>query len=224
MRTGGALSGGDLEGLPWWKNPWGWAVIIGLLIITLTRPCTRHIPDPPRELSELPLIVAIDQTGLEWDSRHLSNQVHIVSFHRADCGERCEVAWKRMDIVYNKVRRMRSRARLLTFVLDEATDVRERIVAHDVEPNLWRIVDVAGSAHGVFRGEIVASFHRWRSSSEAPAAVSEDPARWGAITIVDRGHRIRGFFDPAKGDSAHELFHRAERLFSTPPKVVFSRE
>ncbi len=218
------MSGRSLDDLAWWQNPWAWAVVIGLAFITLTRPCTRHIPDPPQQLSELPLLVASDQTGGVWDSREFSNRVHVVSFHSADCGPRCEMSWKRMDLLYNKVRRMRSRVRLVTMVIDGAPDIRARIVAHDIEPSLWRIIDISGTDAEDFRASIRDSFTVWSDSAGLPDPIPEDPVAWGGITIVDRSHRVRSFFDPAKGDASHELFHRAERLFSTPPRVDFPRE
>jgi len=68
------------------RSPWFWGVVAGLIFVPAIRPLTRHIPDAPPVLAELPDFELRLSGGSSAASAELRGRVYVLGFH----GELCE--------------------------------------------------------------------------------------------------------------------------------------
>jgi len=76
--------------IPLHKNPWIWAFLIGIVVVTLTRPLLRRIPEPPPVLGRLPEFALVDAGDERFGPADLEGGVWVVAFFStrddATCG------------------------------------------------------------------------------------------------------------------------------------------
>ena len=198
MRTGDDSAVVE-EKRPIWRNPWLIAFSAGALTLTLMRPCTRYIPDPPEVEGQIEAFTAdLGEAGEA--SFPDSREAWVVSVLPSDCGGTCEL------------------------LLERGADVSERLVAwgYDV-PMLfiqWDEAPEFTSEHTAMTGVHVL---RWPAAEiealgeSIGLELTGDPAAWTAseltwLAIVDNAGGIRGRYDARRSDMSDEVFHRTERV------------
>ncbi|MBJ96079.1 MAG: hypothetical protein CMP23_16565 [Rickettsiales bacterium] len=71
---------------PWYRNPWIWGAIAGLIFVPAIRPFTRHIPDAPPVLTTVPQFDLVTESGEPFSSERLATKVYVMGFY----GDLCE--------------------------------------------------------------------------------------------------------------------------------------
>lgn len=197
---------------PWWRNPWIIAAISGVITITLIRPLTRRIPDPPPIEGEIQDFRMLDPNGRVVAKKDLAASVRVAALIALDCGECARVtgAMRRLQDLFE---RDGIDIQLISFVTDITKNNTFRwtryIERFDTRPGrwLWLSVDPA-------------DVETWTKTSffahlSDPAAFARAPTgEWVALTrliILDRENRIRGYFGyDAQG--IDEVYYRAQHV------------
>jgi len=78
------------------RYPFVFLFIVGVLLLTLTRPCFRRIPAPPPKSGHLPEVALADASGRPIDASTLRGTVWVVWLYDAACGAPCDPALDRM--------------------------------------------------------------------------------------------------------------------------------
>ena len=79
----------DSAPAPWYRNPWIWGVIAGLVFVPAIRPFMRHIPDAP------PVLVAVPEYELRLSgagvlpSSRLLGRVYVLGMYGSACEPGC---------------------------------------------------------------------------------------------------------------------------------------
>ena len=71
------------------RSPWFWGVVAGLIFVPAIRPLTRHIPDAPPVLAEIPDFELRLSNGAVARSAELRGRVYVLGFHGAVCEPEC---------------------------------------------------------------------------------------------------------------------------------------
>lgn len=192
---------------PIWKNPFAWAAVLGILVVTLIRPALRHVPEPPPALATLPAWSLVDQAGQPVGSATLAGQVHLVAVVSSACPGECR-------------RTLDAAGRLEARLWQHAQPVR--VLVLDLEPSGaaplaagrgWaadRVSVVGGDSEAAcsLAAALLAPLAGPRTLTCADRALIEHAER---MTLVDGQGRVRGHYrlDELGLD---EAFHRARRV------------
>ncbi len=70
------------------RHPWGVAAVTGVITLTVLRPFTRHIPEPPPVLGSLPAVTVLNAAGAQVDLAKLQGGVWVFGSLCQSCGAR----------------------------------------------------------------------------------------------------------------------------------------
>jgi len=189
------------------RYPFLWAFLLGVVVLTLIRPCLRRIPDPPPVTGRFPAVALADALGAAVDPATAGGSVFIVLYLRGSCGEPCATALERLREIHETyaVERVDG-IRLLTVVAEEgpapAGPERLRGVAAAVGAASPRWSFVSGDAAAL--GAVEAAV--------AGDGAAAPPMR---LAIVDRGGNLRGTY-AADADGFNEVYNRARHVRDAP--------
>lgn len=199
------------ERVPFWKNLWVWAGIVGIVSITLTRPCLRRVPEPPPPGPAIAAFAFHDTGGAPITLDDLRGQVWVASVTAKDCTScaRAQGAMRRLQDLFE---RDRIDVRLVTFVAESAgTDVnrvRDDERRFGATAPRWRFaVDASGAVNAWAPGVV--------SLVADPARVFRGPSdAWfgaNALILVDRDGRTRGVYG-TDDLGVDEVYYRAQHV------------
>lgn len=87
-------SGGESR-LPWYRNPWVWGVIAGLVFVPAVRPLTRKVPDAPPIVAPLPAFQLETLSGAPLGSEDLRGGVYVLTVGTSACSSTCSEVFAR---------------------------------------------------------------------------------------------------------------------------------
>lgn len=196
------------------RYPFLWAFLVGVIALTLIRPCLRHIPAPPPATGRFPAVTLTDAAGAAVDPANAGGSVFIVLYLRGACGEPCSKALERLREIQETygVERVEG-IRLLTIVAEEgpapAGPGRLQGMAAKlgaVEPR-WSFVSGDAAALGAVEAAM------------ADGGAAPPPA---CLAIVDSGGNLRGTY-AADVDGFNEVYNRARHVRDAPPAAGGAR-
>lgn len=200
-------SGGDASPpRPWYKNPYVWGAVAGLIFVPAIRPCLRHVPDPPPRSHTLPSFSLRDARGRTVTSRDLAGQVYVASFVAADC-KRCgklEAGLRGLRHSYEQM--SVDNVKMVTFVY--APEGTERAALQRLERSYgargkrWLLL-------GGPREQLDRLREGFRFPAAAKAARARDGGFAGRLAIVDQHGGVRGFYAIDKKEGFEEVLHRS---------------
>jgi protein SCO1/2 len=202
----------------WVKSPYPWALLLGIVTLTLIRPLLRHEPPPPPVLGELPAFALTTADGAAFGLDDMRGRVWLVDFFFTRCGSICPRLTAAMHGLEERLAtaEVGLDVQLLSITVDPDNDTAEVLRAyardHDADPRRWTFLtgDRDAVAHLVEQG--------FRTPVGAPR---QDDAGWidiahsGRIVLVDRAGRVRGYYD-ADEPGLDEAFHRARHVLREP--------
>lgn len=199
---------------PFYRSPYFWGFIVGVVVITALRPFMRHIPDPPPVGEELPALAwtEIDRsTGTVHGGATIHHgapdeRVLLLTTVAGTCGPECEHAIEVASNVEQRMRRADVPASFVTIAAHTTPTQRLLDLAKKRFPYAddWRILTVdepqrlAAVLDG--RGE-----HRSERSLETISQA-------GYVWLVDGAGRLRGRYEAGGADIESELYHRSLRI------------
>jgi protein SCO1/2 len=190
------------ENVPFWRNPWFWGFVVGIVCITGIRPLLRRVPDPPPVLFQLPDFVLVDAAGEPFGSGDLEGSAWVVHFFSTR-GETASSELMR-SIASLQARYDEARVegiRLAGFSVDPAHDTPERLrrygADHGVDPRRWTLV--------------TGDPERVRELIENGFEAATTEAIRERFVLVDGAGRIRGFYG-TDAMGLDEIFHRSRHV------------
>lgn len=198
--------------VPFYRNPWVLAFLIGIATIHLIRPMLRHEPEPPPVLSQLNSFALVDQSGAAFSDEELEGRVWVVNFIFTRCGSICPLltrAMARLQTRYDEEKI--SSIGLISVTVDPEFDNLEVLAAYaeqaGADPTRWHFL--TGEPEPV-RRFIVDGF-KTPMGPESDEAGVMDIAHSGKLVIVDGSGGIRGYYDSDES-GLDEVFHRSQHV------------
>lgn len=191
------------------RNPFLWAFLIGIVMLTLMRPLLRFEPPPPPVIAEVPPFTLVDSAGDPFGSRDLADHVYVASFFFTSCKSICPALMRAVGKLQDRYRREKVDVRLISITVDPEHDtpelLREYGRKHGVDPSRWTLL--TGPPDTV--REIVE--HGFLTPMGERTEVADgiyDIAHSAKLVLVDGQGGIRGYYNPDK-QGLDEVFHRS---------------
>lgn len=185
-----------VDELPWYKSPYFWGAVIGVLTLTLIRPCTRYVPEPLDALGPSP----------EWLAAELPHDgvVRFLTFYSDDCSS-CVDTIEGLSTVTRRLSRTPYAAGV--------------VVAHPVDAEIEKLRPVfAYEDDWVTRA--VSPGTDWASGAFSRAFWEGRPlpTKWtdfihiGSVWIIDTQGSLRGPLRTADETGIDEAFYRVQHV------------
>lgn len=186
----------DIDALPWYKSPWLWGAIIGIVSVTALRPCTQHIPDPLPVLGAAPTWMRA--------AAPTDTPVSVVAIYDTDCVP-CVQAIEGLAEVSRRSSWAKTPAsfRVLVPTGTQTSDIQ----THFAYEERWSIVEFDRTedwAEGILAAHV--------------ETAADDAEKWtkfihnGPIWIIDQQGGIRGPLSTQDERGRSEVFHRTQRV------------
>lgn len=193
------------------RHPWGTAIVVGIALITLMRPLTRRVPDPPAVTGSLSGFSLLDARGDRFDDARLAGRVWVCGFYYVDDPRPRQVTDALADLAIRFARVDRS-IHVVGISVDPEHDTPERVARYastfDAPLDRWDLL--TGPPEAV-RAVIVDGFE----APMGPRAIGPDGrvmvGRSDRLVIVDGEGQLRGSY-PATRAGADEAYHRAQHV------------
>jgi len=190
------------ENVPFWKNPWFWGFVVGIVCITGIRPLLRRVPDPPPVLFQLPDFLLVDASGEPFGSGDLEESVWVTHFLSTRGGTSSAESMSSMAKLQARYDEAGVEGiRLAGISVDPAHDTPERLSdygsGYGVDPRRWTLVT---GDPGRVRELVENGF----------GAATGEPFQ-EKFVLVDGAGRIRGFYG-TDTMGLDEIFHRSRHV------------
>lgn len=216
------------------RNPFVWAFLAGVVLLTAIRPLLRHVPEPPPVQIALPEFTLEDQDGNAFTKASFSGSVWIAARFSMRCGEPCGAvidAMKRLRDAYDF--RNMSGVRFACLSTDPAYDTPARLHifanALGIDPTRWHLL--TGDAATIAALQTAGFSEKPdEAAAAAPATVAgatpatgapAPPLRPRPLILIDGQGRIRGWY-AIDADGLDEVFNRAQHVLNEPAPAATS--
>jgi len=186
-----------------------WAFLVGVVVLTLMRPCLRRVPAPPPVQGTLPGFTFVDDAGTTFGPERLRGAVWIVHFFYIGCGAGCTTTLRSLG----EIRRTYADLgidgiRVLSLSVDPEHDTPEALrafeTAQGADPGRWLVATGAVADLDAFAREIF-----------GPHAHGDTPlsavARSGRLLLVDPEGGLRGTY-ASDASGIDEIYNRAQHV------------
>lgn len=191
-----------IDELPWYKSPYTWGLIVGIITLTLMRPCTRYEPEPLPVLGPVP--------GWLSEATAPPGGAAIVVFY----ADACDACVKNVEALADLSRRF-SRTPYsanLYVAHEEETDLSlpRDLLAYEPEwksiairpPADWRS---GGFSHALWDGRALPSI--WT-----------DFIQIGSVWIIDGQASLRGPLGTSDPTAIDEVYYRVQHVLRAASK------
>lgn len=167
-------------------------------------------PEPALpDLGPVPAFVLVDETGQTVTRDDLNGSVWVADFIFTRCAGQCPIMTGQMTALARALP-ARTGARFVSFTVDPAHDTPERLAAYarqyDVPAGRWRLL--TGASEEILR--LARDGFRLGVSAEGTAV--EPITHSVRFALVDRGGRIRGYYDAQDAQAMARLRRDVRRL------------
>ena len=181
------------------SRPLFWVVAVtALFALPLTRSILRRVPPPAPVLGNVPPFSMTDQRGQPFGSSDLVGMVWVADFIFTSCQTMCPLLTDKMGQLVHRSRQLGPEVHFVSFSVDPERDTPARLAdyagRYHADPRKWSFLTgtlasiqaavVDGFKIGVDRHKTADDF--W------------DIVHGEHMVIVDRGLRIRGYFDSSE--------------------------
>ena len=188
------------EKKPWYKNVWVIATLSSMATITMLRPCTRYVPEPPAATGTLPAWSLATADGKPFGSVDLAGSVYVLGLYAEHGGEASDAVLRALGQLQDRYTKAQSPVKVVAARVGDGplADLVRAATAMRAERPRWTFVgggDAAaiGKSFDALHGEV-------------------HPAPWEhGVAIVDGDGACRGFYGTSD-DGIDETFHRSLRV------------
>jgi len=183
-----------------------------MITVTLIRPCTRRIPDPPPVLGELPAFSLTDQDGKDFGSADLRGNVYVVTFFFTSCVTICPKVLKAAKALQDRYKRAELDIRLVSITVDPENDSPARLrkfgEEYGADFSSWTFLT---GSRPELESLIVDGFKTYMGEREEGADGLMDIGHGSRFVLVDEAGGVRGHYEisPLGSD---EVFHRSQHV------------
>lgn len=201
------------QATPFWRNPYVWGFLIGIVAITAMRPLLRRAPPPPPILGQVPPFELVDASGDPFGSREMAGRVWVVDFIFTRCRTYCPIMSRRMAKLQEGYELYGvDEVGLISVTVDPEFDtppvLAEYARTHGAEPDRWHFL--TGSPEEI-RSLVVDGFKVHVGEAEMDGASLIDIAHSQKFILVDGEGAIRGYYDSDE-EGVDEVFHRSRHV------------
>lgn len=208
----GMVEGGWLR-RKFMQYPWHFATVFGLVIVTAMRPCTRHVPEPPPVLSQLPAFELVDQDGQPFTAESLRGKVWVAGLIFTTCPSTCpKISRAMLSLQERYVQHGIDDIKLVSFSVDPENDtpaVLKTYAGHlGADESRWRFV--TGPVEAMEK-LVVGGFASAMDKTTGPAGMI-DIAHTTKLVLVDGDGNVRGYYASDDEMGLDEVFHRSQHV------------
>ena len=195
------------------RNLYLWAFLLGVVVLTLMRPCLRRVPAPPPVQGVLPGFTFVDDTGRLFGPERLRGAVWIVHIFYTGCGAGCAGTLRSLG----EIRRAYADLgidgiRVLSLSVDPQHDTPEALRAFETaqgeDPGRWLLATGAAADLDTFLRLIYRRPGEPVPSGDTPL---EAIARAGMLVLVDPEGGLRGIY-ASDASGIDEIYNRAQHV------------
>lgn len=194
------------------RYPWHFATVVGLLTVTLMRPCTRHVPDPPPVITALPAFELVDQDGQPFSRESLRGKVWVAGLIFTSCPSTCPKISRAMLELQQRFIRERVDVELVSFSVDPENDtpaVLKTYAGHlGADESRWRFVTGPLAA---MEALVVGGFASAMDKQSGPGGMI-DIAHTTKLVLIDGDGNVRGYYGSDDEMGLDEVFHRSQHV------------
>jgi len=191
------------------RNLYLWAFLLGVVVLTLMRPCLRRIPAPPPVQGTLPGFTFVDDAGTSFGPERLRGAVWIVHFFYIGCGADCAPTLRSLGEIRRTYTDLGIEGiRVLSLSVDPEHDTPEALrafeTAHGADPGRWLLATGAAADLDAFAREIFGP----HAHGDTPLS---EVARAGRLLLVDPEGGLRGTY-ASDASGIDEIYNRAQHV------------
>lgn len=195
------------------RHPYLVAFFVGITLITAMRPLTRHVPDAPAVIYQMPGFDLVDQNGERFTLESMRGEVWVAGFIFTSCPSICPKISRSMVGLQDKFETFEIDARMITFSVDPETDTPEVLARYaetiGADTSRWTFVTGDRSA---MEKLVVGGF---KLAMDEPKPIDEpsmyDIAHSTKLVLVDAEGGIRGFYSTDEV-GLDEIYHRTQHV------------
>jgi protein SCO1 len=193
------------------RYPWHVGTVVGLVTITAMRPCTRHVPDPPPVLSQVPAFSLVDHDGQPFTSDTMRGTVWVAGFMFTSCPSTCPKISRAMLDLQHRYAQHKLEIPLVSFSVDPENDTPEVLKKYadmlGADTTRWRFVtgplaDMQKLVVGGFASAM---------DKQTDQAGMVDIAHTTKLALIDADGNVRGYYSSDEV-GIDELFHRSQHV------------
>ena len=194
------------------RRIWAISFVLGVVTLTLIRPCTRHVPEPPPVMFDLPAFTLTDERGQPFTRASMEGEVWVASFIFTSCPSSCPAVTRAMRSLQDRYDRMDIPVRLVSFTVDPETDTPEVLRAHAQEVGAdsqrWRFV--TGTLPSI-QQLVEGGFRLGVGPKAATEAGLYDIAHATKLALVGPEGGVRGYYGIDE-QGLDEVYHRSQHV------------
>ena len=197
---------------PIYRNRWLWAFLIGVTVVTLTRPLLRRIPSPPPVLAQLPPFSLVDAGGGDFGPADLERGVWILAFFSTSGESTCAGLLESMHELGRRYDEAGVEDVLLLGIAAEPAGTTAEVLGEFAEtrglaPPRWSLVTGDPDEIRRLAGALLEAI----GESPGPEGFQGGVPRPCRLFLVDGSGGIRGGF-PDDKMGLDEILHRAQHV------------
>lgn len=195
------------------RNPYLVAFFVGITFITVMRPLTRHVPDAPAVMFQVPQFELVDQDGEPFNLEAMRGKVWVAGFIFTSCPSVCPKISRSMLELQQKFETFDVDAHLISFSVDPETDTPDVLKRYGTTlgADLSRWSFVTGD-RAAMEELVVGGF---KLAMDEPKPLEEtsmyDIAHSTKLVLIDAEGGIRGFYSTDEL-GLDEIYHRTQHV------------
>ncbi len=194
------------------RYPWHFGAVVGIVTITAMRPCTRHVPDPPPVLSQVPAFELVDQDNRPFTSESLRGHVTVAGFMFTSCPSTCpKISRAMLSLQERYAQHKIADVELVSFSVDpehDTPEVLKKYAGHlGADEQSWRFVTGPLAA---MKALVVGGFASAMDKQMGEHGMV-DIAHTTKLALIDAEGNIRGYYGSDE-QGLDEVFHRSQHV------------
>jgi protein SCO1/2 len=193
---------------------WFVAFVFGAITLTLIRPLTRHVPEPPAVMFQLPEYELVDQHERPFVPQTLEGKVWVAGFVFTSCPSSCPAVTQAMVQLRDRFGRNAMDVEFVSISVDPRRDtprvLREYAERVGAVGDNWRFV--TGEPEAVHT--LVRDGFKLGLGEREQSGATYDITHSNKLALVDGHGGVRGYYG-IEAEGLDELFHRADRVLMT---------
>lgn len=194
------------------RYPWHFGAVVGIVTITAMRPCTRHVPDPPPVMSQVPEFALVDHDGQPFSRDSMLGKVWVAGFMFTSCPSTCpKISRAMLDLQHRYEQHKIGDVSLVSFSVDPENDtpqVLARYAEHlGADTTHWRFVT---GPLADMQKLVVGGFASAMDKQNGPSGMV-DIAHTTKLVLIDPDGNVRGYY-ASDEVGIDEVFHRSQHV------------
>ncbi len=193
------------------RRPWHISALFLLLMITVSRPFTRRIPEAPEVLLQLPDFALVDQDGQPFTLASMRGKVWVAGFIFTSCPSVCPKISRAMLELQQRYARNGIEVELVSFSVDPENDTPAVLkrYADNLGADLtrWHFVTTAGGDRSAMEALVVGGFKTAIDRKPLGGGATPDMydiAHAEKLVLIDDSGGVRGLYAVRKPKGAPE--------------------